>query len=340
MNNIDVLIPMYNAEKTIKECIKSLLNQTMNVNIIVCDDCSTDNSFNIVSNFKLDNLTIIRNDENIGYLKTFNKLLECSQAEYISFVDADDFIEKDKIKKQFDYLNKNKNIDIVGCNFRRIDNNNKFESASSDLPLEHDDIIKAILLGEEAVCGSSLMIRKAVKVSIGGYRDYFIGKVGEDIDWVARISQKHNINNINYCGYNYRMTFGSLTRNVSYDVEKIHIHDFIIFLFESRLKNNSLIDIVDCNNELEIAAFFEKFKLAYDSYPYKLYAKTAFGHALNKNYKSSLIDLAKCFHKKTSLLVIVKTILSLFMIFLLPHGLLLKLKEKLKIKNIAKRLTK
>ncbi|MDW2318787.1 glycosyltransferase family 2 protein [Vibrio sp. 1159] len=339
MSEIDVLIPMYNAKSTIEDCINSVLKQTVEANIIICDDASKDESFNIVARLAEahKNITIIKNEENLGYLKTFNKLLDKSSAEFVAFLDADDMYETEKLKRQLDFLNENPCTDAVGCNFKRIDEESNYCSVSSNLPLHHDEIFANLFNGNDVICGSSIMIRKGIISSVGGYREYFKGKVGEDIDWFSRIIQKHKVANIEYSGYIYRMSLSSLTRIVKYDVESIHIHDFIVELFRGRVARNKYEDIVDNNNFEQIELFFKRYKDIYNSYPCKLYSKTAVNHAINANYIQCIRDLRLCFQGKVNLLILIKTIIFVTIIRIFPNGFLMNLKERFGLNNLAKR---
>lgn len=100
---VSVVIPVYNCDKTIKDCIKSLLNQTYsNMEIIIVDDGSTDMSWNIcneiVNNTSDMKIVLVRN-EHKGVVVARNIGISAATGEYITFVDADDYIEKDCIEK-------------------------------------------------------------------------------------------------------------------------------------------------------------------------------------------------------------------------------------------------
>lgn len=339
---VDILIPMYNSKKTIVECIQSVLAQTYkNVNIIICDDASVDGCYDFVQNIfgHIDRLKLYRNENNLGYLKTFNKLLTYSTSKFIAFLDADDTIEPLKIEKQVDILMSNPGLGAVGCNFRRFCKGNDF-TGPSNLPFMKENIISALLLGQDAVCGSSIMVKREVIDNVGGYRDFFNGYVGEDIDWVSRIIQRYDFRNIDYCGYNYRIENTSLTRKVRYEIRAIHIHDFIRFLFAKRIEEKTWVDIVDENNYVEIDRFFNKFELLYASNPGALYSKTAIEHAINGDFKKSICDLKKCIENKfnTSNLLRVVVVIAILRVF--PLSFLLRLKELFNLKNISKSIIK
>ena len=93
---ISIIIPTYNVEAYINECLNSLANQTLDKSkfeIIVVDDCSADNTLSLLTNFsKLKNLHILSNDKNAGPGKSRNKAIKHAKGEYLFFLDADDLI--------------------------------------------------------------------------------------------------------------------------------------------------------------------------------------------------------------------------------------------------------
>lgn len=97
---VSILIPLYNAEQYIAETIDSILNQTYsNIEIILIDDGSTDNSYEIAQNYASEKVKVVQ-QANKGACAARNKALELSTGEYIVFFDADDIMYKDKIKNQ------------------------------------------------------------------------------------------------------------------------------------------------------------------------------------------------------------------------------------------------
>lgn len=96
---ISVIIPMYNASRFIKQCVKSILKQTYkNFELLIINDGSTDNSLDICSRFKDQRIKII-NQKNAGCEYARLTGIKQSKGEYICFVDADDWIAKDYLEK-------------------------------------------------------------------------------------------------------------------------------------------------------------------------------------------------------------------------------------------------
>ncbi len=136
MKKVSIIIPIYNAEKYLKECLASIKNQTYkNIEVLMINDGSTDNSENICKEFLSDERFNLINKENGGVSSARNVGISKSTGEYILFVDSDDWCEKDLLMKTvgdennydiifFDYfksyqdkeqkieLNLQKNIDI------------------------------------------------------------------------------------------------------------------------------------------------------------------------------------------------------------------------------------
>ena len=108
-DKISILMGLYNAEKTIDESIKSILNQTYkNWELIICDDGSTDNGVDIVKEYlsKDNRIVLIRNNKNMGLNYTLNHCLKYAKGEYIARMDADDISVSRRLEIQFKYMEK------------------------------------------------------------------------------------------------------------------------------------------------------------------------------------------------------------------------------------------
>ena len=126
MTKVSVIIPVYNVEKYLKECLDSIINQTLkDIEIICVDDGSTDNSLAILEELaKKDDRFIILKQENKGAGIARNKGLEVAKGEYLSFLDSDDFFELNMLEELYN-IAKNKNSDIAICNFDYYNNKTK-----------------------------------------------------------------------------------------------------------------------------------------------------------------------------------------------------------------------
>ena len=107
--NIDIIVPNYNKANYLDECIGSVLNQTyVNWSLYIIDDCSTDNSSNILNKYKNEKkIKIIKLKKNKGPSFCRNLGMRLSKAEYISFLDSDDYWTNEKLQIQILYMIKN-----------------------------------------------------------------------------------------------------------------------------------------------------------------------------------------------------------------------------------------
>lgn len=120
---ISVIMPTYNRENTIKRAIDSVLNQTYrNIELIIVDDYSTDNTEKIISEIKDKRLKYIKLKKNSGACHARNVGLDNAKGEYIAFQDSDDEWIKDKLDKQIKMLIDNK-VDMVFCSAKHIGKN-------------------------------------------------------------------------------------------------------------------------------------------------------------------------------------------------------------------------
>ena len=127
---ISIIIPVYNCEKYISRCLRSIINQTYkNLQIIVVNDGSTDNTLNICEDIARNDSRIeIYSKENGGVSSARNLGLKKVKGDYISFVDADDFLEVNMFSKMIYSL---KDEDLIVCNFYIVDEKGNKENGKS-----------------------------------------------------------------------------------------------------------------------------------------------------------------------------------------------------------------
>ncbi len=120
MPKISVIIPIYNVEQYLKECLESVINQTLkDIEIICINDGSTDSSPKILAEYaKRDNRIIIINQENSGVSRARNKGLDVASGEYVSFIDPDDYINTDFYNGLYNAAKIN-DADLCFCNCKK-----------------------------------------------------------------------------------------------------------------------------------------------------------------------------------------------------------------------------
>lgn len=119
---ISVIIPVYNAERYLKECLQSIFNQTIinDIEVIIVNDGSTDNSSEIITEFEKEysekfNIKTIE-QKNQGVLQTRINGYKIATGEYVGWIDADDFIEKNMYEELYKKI-KNTDADVAICNY-------------------------------------------------------------------------------------------------------------------------------------------------------------------------------------------------------------------------------
>ncbi len=112
---VSIIVPIYNVEKYLEECLESIINQTLKeIEIICIDDCSTDNSLSILKKYqkKSPRIKVIALSQNLKPGNARNKGLNIASAPYIMFVDADDFLEKNALELLYNKMIEQE-VDIV-----------------------------------------------------------------------------------------------------------------------------------------------------------------------------------------------------------------------------------
>lgn len=105
---VSIIMPSWNTAQYIGESIQSVLNQTYsNWELIIVDDCSTDNTDEIVSVFTDERIKYLKNKENLGAALTRNRAIETANGEWIAFLDSDDLWNANKLEHQLEFMTRN-----------------------------------------------------------------------------------------------------------------------------------------------------------------------------------------------------------------------------------------
>ncbi len=127
---ISIAMTTYNGEKFLKEQLNSIINQTYkNLEIIICDDCSTDNTINIINEYKEkdERIQLYVNEKNLGFSKNFEKAISLCKGEYIALADQDDIWKLNKIELMVTNIEK---ATLIYGNEELIDENNNLIARS------------------------------------------------------------------------------------------------------------------------------------------------------------------------------------------------------------------
>lgn len=132
MKKISIIIPVYNKEDRIRDCLDSILNQKISdVEVICVDDMSTDNSYRIVLEYsnKYSEIVAVKNNENRGAGYSRNVALALASGEYVWFIDADDYICDNSLRQIMDIIIQ-QDVDVLAFDLLRIDEKGKYYAYS------------------------------------------------------------------------------------------------------------------------------------------------------------------------------------------------------------------
>ncbi len=166
---VSVLIPCYNVEEYVEESVNSILDQTYtHLEVIAINDCSTDNTGKILYALaaKDSRIKVVENEQNLKLIKTLNKGISLCNGEYIARMDADDISLPTRIEKEVDFLENNKDHDIVSTMFYAFRSENPSKKSLHHSPLT-DPELKAYMLFRSGICHPAVMIRKRVFTELG-----------------------------------------------------------------------------------------------------------------------------------------------------------------------------
>lgn len=122
---VSIIMPSWNTERFIAETIQSVLDQTYtNWELIIVDDCSSDNTDEVVASFKDERIKYLHNKKNSGAALTRNKALREAKGEWIAFLDSDDLWMPEKLEHQIDFMNKN-GYSLSFTEYEKIDEESK-----------------------------------------------------------------------------------------------------------------------------------------------------------------------------------------------------------------------
>ena len=223
---VSVIIPVYNAEKYIERCIDSVVNQTYkNIEILLIDDGSSDNSPAICDNWaKNDSRIIVFHQQNSGVSAARNKGIELSIGDYISFVDSDDFIAENTIEKAVTAVDKN-DADIVCFGVYRVNESEKIIESTENIE-EKTVSSKEALLDLSRGKLHDYPCNKLYKRKLFDNIRYPVGKTFEDIATTYKLFL--NSAKITYLPqelYFYRRRKGSIIHNMS----STSLNDLFVF---------------------------------------------------------------------------------------------------------------
>jgi glycosyltransferase involved in cell wall biosynthesis len=211
MPNISVIIPVYNAEETIKDTIESVLSQTYSqFEIIVINDGSQDKTLEIVSRI-LDPRLKVLSYPNAGVSVSRNRGISQAAGDYVSFLDADDLWTADKLETQLKSLQANPQAAVAYSWTDWIDESGQFLRSGGHITV-NGDVYAKLLLRDFVESGSNPLIRRQALTEVGGFDESL--NLAADWDMWLRLAARYEFVAVPSSQILYRVSPNSMSSNV------------------------------------------------------------------------------------------------------------------------------
>jgi glycosyltransferase involved in cell wall biosynthesis len=267
MATLTVLMPVYNSERFLAAAIDSILNQTFtDFEFLIIDDCSTDNSVNIIKSYNDSRIRFYQNEINLGISTTLNKGIKSATTELIARMDSDDISYPERLQKQYDFIQANPDGALYSCWVRVIGQDNQFirqDNFKSEYYYYHLTFICSMY-------HPTVIFKKKAVQDMGMYSVPY----AEDFELFWQLSRKYKIYNVPEVLLDYRITDQSLhqvlkkkeyeeaqkkqlLRNFryyaggEYIIPESHI-DCLQHNFHPLLAEQSVAKVIACIRELEV----------------------------------------------------------------------------------------
>ncbi len=266
MPKMTVLMPVYNAERFLREAIDSILVQNFtDFEFLIIDDCSTDSSAAIIQSYTDPRIRYFRNEQNKGISPTLNKGIELATCDWIARMDADDICYPDRLQKQYDFIQQQPDGALYSCKVKVVTEDGVFIRIDQfEPPFYYYNLTFICWIYHPSIIFS----KKAVQ-SVGGYAVPY----AEDFELFWQLTRHYKHYNLPKVLMDYRVTTQSLhqvlkkqeyaraqqaqiLRNIRYYVGDNYTlpETYIECLqhnFEPLLQQGRVSDIVDCIRQLD-----------------------------------------------------------------------------------------
>lgn len=259
---LTVLMPVYNAERFLKEAIDSILTQTFTAfEFLIIDDASTDGSAAIIQSYTDPRIRYIKNETNQGISATLNRGIGLSSTEWIARMDADDISYPERLEKQFAFCRQHPDCALISCWTRVItEDKQPVRSETYNSRYYYYNLTFECWIYHPTI----LFKKNAARYTVPYAEDY-------ELFW--QLLRKYKIGNVPEVLLDYRITSASLhqvtkkkeyeeameqqvIRNIQFYAPSIQLSpaelECLRYNFDPMLKENKVSGIVDCLGKLEI----------------------------------------------------------------------------------------
>lgn len=239
---ISFIVPVFNTSSFLEKCLDSIFNQCLNIDefeVITINDGSTDNSKDILEKWKLthQNLIII-SQENQGLSIARNRGISIAKGEYIQFVDSDDWLNPQMVKKCIDICKLN-NLDILSFNMQKVSSSGEKSTKIKNIKFEGQIYSGEYLLTNaiiEAPVWKYIIKRGLINKNQLSFHPYILH---EDEEFTPRmLLSAKKVMIINEVVYNYFVRTNSITQDLKKREQSIAFKQNALFLLNANLKSD------------------------------------------------------------------------------------------------------
>jgi len=201
---VSVVMTVFNGERLLREAVESVLGQSFpDFEFVIVDDGSTDSAPSLLDYYAaIDPRVRVWHQENKGLVKSLSRGCALAEGKYIARMDADDLTVKDRLMWQVEYMEANPEVGVLGGAMQVMDDAGK-PLAIWQYPSQSGQIKDALLRHRRSIAHATVVMRKEVFVSVGGYRSIFTG--AEDYDLWLRMAERCELANLQAVLYKYRL---------------------------------------------------------------------------------------------------------------------------------------
>lgn len=285
MKKVSVIVPVYNSQRFLRQCIDSILQQTYhNLELILVNDGSTDNSGNICNKYaKIDDRVCVVHQDNMGVSAARNSGIYHATGNYLQFIDSDDFIDSDMTESLVAAIERN-SASMVICGYKRIElsTGGCIHNSSSKVgffKIEEMLNILDYLYARSFINSPCNKIYRAQLIRDNAIRYQKGIELGEDLLFNLDVIKKStSFEVIPECPYNYvKYNNGTLTgkhRENLYDIQKM-LFEQLISLYEDRKTYAHQINNLELTYSKNILGIILHIAECYSWKNFKSYLKTA-----------------------------------------------------------------
>lgn len=302
---ISVIMPVYNAGKYLKDAIDSILNQSFSdFEVFIIDDRSTDDSLETIRSYKDERIILIEKEINTGYTDSLNMAIKLAKGKYIARMDADDISLKDRFLKQYNHMEANPDIMLLGSFYQVIGKEKVFR-----FPKSYEEI-KVFALTQNPVPHPTALIRSSVLHDNKLFYDRSY-EPAEDFELWTRIIKLGRVENLQEVLLNYRVHEGQISntkkeiqdraadkiRTAQIEIlirldELSYNKEFILGVLTKREPQISAKSLVDLKKTLNHIFVSNKKKKLYDSVILEIFLRKIWLHYVYSIYDYNLSSVS------------------------------------------------